>query len=104
MPASADENAEIRQREVPVSEIDSSLTFLKWIGGFLSLCAMGILAFEFASVQRLTRIEDAIHALQKDSAEMRSDLRERNQRIADSLDRMEKSQVKNRPSPGKSSQ
>jgi hypothetical protein len=103
MPASADEDAEIRELEVQVSEINSSLKFIKWIGGFLSVCAIGFLAYDFASVQRLARIEDAILALQKDSAELRSDLKERNQRIANSLDRIEKSLVQNRPSPGKPS-
>ena len=97
MPATPDESATIHKLEVRVSEINTSLKFIKWAGGFLSLCALGFLAFEFASVQRLARIEDVILALQKDSDEMRSDSKERNRRIADSLERIEKSSARNNP-------
>jgi hypothetical protein len=101
MPATPDESATIYKLEIQVTEINTSLKFVKWIGAFLVLAAMAFIGFEYASVQRLVRIEDAILALQKDAADMRSDLKERNREIAGSLDRIEKSLARNQSSPDK---
>lgn len=101
MPATADESAMIRKLEVQISEMNISLKFIKWIGAFLVLSAVGFFGFEYTAVQRLVRIEDAILALQKDAAEMRSNSKERNRQITDSLDRIEKSLAQNHPAPEK---
>jgi hypothetical protein len=101
MPATLDESATIYKLEIQVAEINTSLKFVKWIGALLALAAMVFIGFEYASVQRLVRIEDAILAVQKDAADMRSDLKERNREIAGSLDRIEKSLARNQSSPDK---
>jgi hypothetical protein len=101
MPATVDENAAIRKLELQVAEINTSLKFIKLIGGFLALSAVGLFGFEYTAVQRLVRIEQAILALQKESAEMRADSRERNATIASSLERIEKSLAHNQGPAGK---
>ena len=101
MPATVDENALIRKLEAQVIEINTSLKFIKWIGGFLAAIAVGFIVFEYQAVQRRLRIEDAILGLQKDYAEMRADARQRDAQIAGSLERIEKSRAHNQTAAGK---
>jgi hypothetical protein len=98
MPATADEKA-IHQLEVRLAEISTSLSFIKWIGTFLAGCAVALLVFFYQAGQRVTRIEDAVVALQKDFAEVKSDLKGVAE-IKPQLDRIERSLAHNpKPTP-----
>src|SRR5262249_61076309 len=85
MPATADEKDAIHKLEVRIAEISTSLSFIKWIGVFLAGCAVTGLTFLYNSGQRVTRIEDAVVALQRDSAKLKTDFKARDRHISESL-------------------
>jgi predicted nucleic acid-binding Zn-ribbon protein len=54
------------------ADVSADFRWMKRIGGFLAACALGLLGTAFYVVHRATQIEDAVIALQKDTARTNS--------------------------------
>jgi hypothetical protein len=83
-----------------VTEINVSPRCIKWIGVFVATCGVGILGISYIVVQKATRIEDAVITLQKETADLKRDSKERDTQFLtalDSLARIEKSLAAGRP-------
>ncbi len=116
MPATANETA-IHKLEIQIAEINNSLKFIKWIGVFMATCALGLLAFSFNAIQKITQIDDAVASLKKDTTELGQEVKESRTRsddqfkaqsgdatrIKESLERIEKGLARMQPAPSKAS-
>ena len=89
MPSTPDESETIHKLENQVKEINWSLKFVKWIGGFLSIAAMAFIGFESRRSNGSSGSRTRFSPSRKTPPSMRSDLKERNREIAGSLDRIE---------------
>jgi phage shock protein A len=77
---------EVHDLRTEVAKINTSLNWAKGIGASLFACALGILTFAYRVDQKVTHMEDAVVALQKDSAETKA----RDKLLADSLAALQK--------------
>jgi hypothetical protein len=81
---------EVSDLKTVVAEMNVSLKFIKWIGGYLAICASGFLAIEYSAVQRITRIESAVSGTREDIKDIKTGLLDRDTWFARTFDRIEK--------------
>ncbi len=87
----------VQSLDVRVAVIEDRLGSIRKIGWTLALWALGMLGSAFYVVHRSAQIESTVVVLQRDAVDRKADLKERDDRLNRTLERIEKALAQNQP-------